>query len=594
MDNKFITDNTPIIEDQIPGFRVLGLKKIEGTKDYLVTLLFENPMIGLNETVSLSMTEVKSPAKFRKKIPSAFTTPFKPSKMIEDLQYEIGLAFRNPDFEIERALHQGFSFVNGDLFYVIGKDVLPLASHAKEYVVQPEKYSAENPNGIQLYTRLPDRAHSKFEDIVSWIHTFCAQGPAQTALFLCAMTPYIKHILPDMFSEESMVHAYVVGETGVGKSEQIKLMAKISDGTVGINLESDMKEILAGLAAFRDRALQIDDLNKTASESVRAKKEAKVSSLLQMGSSAAGDICAKDVNVDLSNTALLISAEYVLPNYSTINRAILLHIREAFNSETLTYLQKYRGLYGRFLRYFISYICGYRKAVKKSVEDFYNRETFHIPNVGAAEEYAGFQRVFRHYEILRLTAYAVMGSLPVSKQREELAGMFKEATDICIGDTLEAVRKNAVTDFVKSFLRIFEQDIVAESPKEYCHDKQFIFFLYKDYIYFRGKDLTDYFLQVFSQTISTKTISKELGKAGLLVMYGSSYSEKLPEKLDEKVGGSGEHYYRINLNVLDHMLYDQYDVMGYLRIPIIRILKEREADEKQEKKEKRKGKGEFH
>jgi hypothetical protein len=34
--------------------------------------------------------------------------------------------------------------------------------------------------------------------------------------------------------------------------------------------------------------------------------------------------------------------------------------------------------------------------------------------------------------------------------------------------------------------------------------------------------------------------------------------------------------------------------MGYLRIPIIRILKEREADEKQEKKEKRKGKGEFH
>jgi hypothetical protein len=228
------------------------------------------------------------------------------------------------------------------------------------------------------------------------------------------------------------------------------------------------------------------------------------------------------------------------------------------------------------------------------VEDFYNRETFHIPNVDAAEEYAGFRRVFRHYEILRLTAYVIAGSLPDSKQREELAGMFKEATDLCIGDTLNAIRKNAVTDFVKSFLRIFEQDIVADSPKEYRYDKQFIFFLYKDYIYFRGKDLMDYFLQAFSQTISTKTISKELGKAGLLVMYGSSYSEKLPEKLDEKVGGSGEHYYRVNLNVLDHMLYDQYDVMGYLRIPIIRILKEREADEKQEKKEKRKGKGEFH
>ena len=185
MDNKLITDNTPTVEVKIPGFEVLGLRKIYGTNDYQVTLLFENKKIGLKETVSLSMTEVKSPAKFRKKIPPAFTTPFKPSQMIENLQYEIGLAFRNPDFEIERALPQGFSFVNGDLFYVIGKDVLPLASHAKEYVVQPEKYSAENPNGIQLYTRLPDRAHSNFEDVVSWIHTFCSQGSAQTVLFLC-------------------------------------------------------------------------------------------------------------------------------------------------------------------------------------------------------------------------------------------------------------------------------------------------------------------------------------------------------------------------------------------------------------------------
>ena len=59
--------------------------------------------------------------------------------------------------------------------------------------------------------------------------------------------------------------------------------------------------------------------------------------------------------------------------------------------------------------------------------------------MGAAEEYAGFQRVFRHYVILRLTAYAIELSLPDSKQREELVGMFRHATDFCIGDTLEAM-----------------------------------------------------------------------------------------------------------------------------------------------------------
>ena len=573
----------------IPGFRVLGMKKIGATNDYIVTLLFENPQIGLKETVSLSMAEVKSPAKFRKKIPPAFMTPYNPSKMIEDLQYEISQALRHPDFQVGYALQQGFSFVEDDLFYVIGNSVLPHASFTEEYSVKSDRFSAENPYGIQLYTKVPNRPYFKIEDVVDWIHTFCSQGPAQTVLFLCAMTPYMKHVLPEKFAEESVVHAYVFGESGVGKTEQIKLMTKITNGVNGLNLESDTKEILAGLAAFRDRAVQIDDLNKTGSDAVRAKKEAKVFSLLQMGSSAAGEIRAKEVNVDLSNTALLISAEYVLPNFSTINRVVLLHIREAFDSETLTSLQETRGLYGRFLRHFISYICSCRRKVKKKIADFYNREIFQIPNVGSAEDYAGFQRVFYHFVLLRLTAYAIEESLPVSKQRKDFSRMFKEGTDICIKETLDAIKKSKVTDFVKSFLKIFERDIVAETPKEYRDNTQYFFFLHGEYIYFRGKNLTDYFLKAFAITVSAKTISKELGKSNLLVPYGGSYSEKLPEKLDKKVDGNGEHYFRLNVNVLANMLCNQYDPLIYLSLPVIRILKDRDEDEKNGKKEKKKG-----
>jgi hypothetical protein len=146
---------------------------------------------------------------------------------------------------------------------------------------------------------------------------------------------------------------------------------------------------------------------------------------------------------------------------------------------------------------------------------------------------------------------------------------------------------------VKSFLRIFEQDIVAESPKEYCYDKRFLFFLHKEYLYFRSKNLTDYFLAVYSQTVSAKTISKELGKAGLLVMYGNSYSERLPKKLDEKVGGEGEHYYRINTNVLLDKLYNANELMVYLGFPIVHMLKSQENEakkrEKERKEERKKG-----
>ena len=557
----------------IPGFEVLGLKKICGTSDYLVTVLFENSRIGLKEIVSLSMAEVKSPAKFRKKIPSAFTTPYKPSKMIENLQYAIYQELGNPNFTVGYALPQGFSFVENELFYVIGDCILPTANYAKERSVPSDKFIAESPDGAKFFLPISEAGKIKRESAYEWVHTYCAQGPAQTVIFLCAMSPFIKYILPESFSEGNVVPAFVVGESGFGKTEQIKLLARITDGVYGLNLESDMKEIWAGLADFRDRAVQLDDLNKTSSNAIKENKEKKVYSLLQVGDSAAGKVSAKDVNVNLSNTALLFSAEYAIQSHSAKNRAVLLYIREAFNSEVLTWLQQNRVFYGRFLVHFISLICCKREKLKGILKKYHDQEHFQIPNVDAAEEYEGFARVFRHYKILRLTARAIECCILDYKKQDELCRMFKEGTDVCIKDTLEAIRKNAVTDFVKSFLRIFEKDIVAEGPKEYSRDKQYVFFLHKEYIYFRSKDLTDFFWNVYAQTISAKTISKELGNAGLLVMYGNSYSEKLPKKLDEKAGGDGEHYYRINASVLSDMLYNSYDLMAYLGIPIVRILK---------------------
>ena len=94
-------------------------------------------------------------------------------------------------------------------------------------------------------------------------------------------------------------------------------------------------------------------------------------------------------------------------------------------------------------------------------------------------------------------------------------------------------------------------------------------------------------MAVYSQTVSTKTISKELGKAGLLVMYGNSFSERLPKKLDKRVGGEEEHYYRINANVLLDMLQNSNELMVYLGFPIVHILKSRDNEAKKEKKGKR-------
>ena len=365
MNDKSMKDNTPIFDIEIPGFQVLCFRRIYGSEDISVKVRFKNPYIGLNKVVILSMNEVKSSSAFRKKIPQSFSIPdVKPSNQIETLCYAINQALNRPDTMIEEALPQGFSFVENELFYVIGDCIFPTAAYEKGRSVLSNQFVTENPDDMKFLLPISEARKIKFERALDWVHSYCAQGPAQTVLFLCAMTPYIKHILPERFSEKSTVSAYVVGQSGFGKTTQIELL-RTTDGKYGLNLESDTKEILAGLASFRDRAVQIDDLNKTGSDSIRAKKESKVFSLLQMSSSAAGEIRSKDVNVDLGNKALLFSAEYILPNFSTMNRTVLLHIRRAFDPETLTWLQQNRACYGRFLVHFISMICCHREKLQK-------------------------------------------------------------------------------------------------------------------------------------------------------------------------------------------------------------------------------------
>ena len=583
MEEKIMSENTLDVEGQIPGFRVLGLKKIGETNDYLVTLLFENQQIQLSETVTLSMSEVSSPAKFRKKIPPAFTTPFKPSKMIEDLQYAIHQELNSPDFTVGYALPQGFSFVGNELFYVMADTIFPAADYEKDRSVLSAEYIAENPGGTKSFLPTSEARKIKLERAIDWVRLYCQQGPAQTVLFLCAMTPYMKHILPKGFSGGSAIPAFVVGQTGFGKTEQIKLL-RTTDGVYGLNLESDMKEIWAGLADFRDRAVQIDDLNKTGSNAVKENKEKKVYSLLQAGNSAAGKVCSKDVNVSLNNTALLISAEYVLPNYSTINRALLLHIREAFNPETLTWLQQNRAFYGRFLVHFISMICLHREKLKKSLTEYCNHESFQIPNVGEPEEYEGFTRVHRHYKILRLTAHAIELCISNPEKRSELSRMFKDATNICVRDTLEAVRKLKESDVVIAFLELFEQDkLIAKSVEKYFEKKEKLFFLYEDHLYFKGAHLAIHLSRVLNKTVTAKMLSRELGSVNLLSLYGGSYSENLPSKLNKQYPDQG-HFYRVNVNCLEEMLRSCYDPIIYMGFQFHRLLKEQKDMKKNGKK----------
>lgn len=572
---------------RIPGFKVLGFTKVYGTDDILVKVRFENQHLRLKKTVTLSMREVQNAREFRKRIPLSFAIPdVKPSHQIEMLCYAINQALNRSGTTVGEALPQGFSFVGDELFYVMGDCIFPASAYEKESSVSSDQFIAENPSGAKFFLPTSEARKIKFERALDWVRIYCGQGPAQAVLFLCAMTPYMKHILPEGFSEENTVPGFVTAPSGYGKTEQIKLL-RTTDDMYGWNLECDMKEIWTGLGDFPDRAVQIDDLNKTGSNAVRESKEKKLYSLLQAGNSAAGKVCSKDVNVNLSNTALLISGEYVLHNFSTVNRTILLHVREAFDPETLTWLQQNRAFYGRFLVHFISMICLHRDKLKKSLTEYCNHESFQIPNVGEPEEYEGFRRIAYHYKILRLTAHAIELCISNPEKRSELSRMFKDATNICVRDTLEAVRKVKESDVVIAFLELFEQDkLIAKSVEKYFEKKEKLFFLYEDHLYFKGDHLAIHLSRVLNKTVTAKMLSRELGSVNLLSLYGGSYSENLPSKLNRQYPDQG-HFYRVNASYLAEMLSERYDPIVYMRFQLHRLMMEQKDIAKEKKKGKK-------
>lgn len=89
------------------------------------------------------------------------------------------------------------------------------------------------------------------------------------------ITPYLKYVLTDIPVSDHVVNAYVVGQSGIGKTEQIKLLAAVTKNHYGISPESDKSCMMDFFSKLHDRAVPVDDLNLSASENQKSKKFAQ-------------------------------------------------------------------------------------------------------------------------------------------------------------------------------------------------------------------------------------------------------------------------------------------------------------------------------
>jgi hypothetical protein len=546
-------------------FEIIRFQKLHNTDESYVIIAFHHDAFDIHCEVEIPLTDVTSASKLRKYIPVGFIIPDIPlDKLHVVLFNEIGEAMCT--MIPFTALPQGYNLVEGRWLYVVGDYILGDTKKVSE------QYFPHNPHNL-VFNRYPT---STIEAIFEWCHTYVKQGPDKAALLLTALTPYIRPVVESLKLRTTTVHGYVVGKSGVGKTEFAKLLTSLFQRDAQrVNLSSDMKTIKRALSMVSDTPVLIDDLNSSSSPSEYESKKSKASELIHM-TSCAGQISSEgNESIDLCNKALIVTAERILSNHSTNNRCIIIACEQPFQPSSLTWLQRNQVAYRMFVASFITWICDEASSLsamvrRHALDGAYNYRSAQRDS----GEYSGYHRIMSSCTLLKITADLLNLFFSVSQiddeEQEKFSRMLNKGIEAAVSDTLACVHStSSVSDVVATIANIFScnpHELIASSADAYfenLQDKYYLFFPFKNQYFFRGAELADFLRKSLKRDISVTEISKALSEEHLLDKYGGEFCADLPagifhgKKKNKKRDEAGK-FYRLSVDALKDLVLRLY------------------------------------
>lgn len=177
-------------------------------------------------------------------------------------------------------------------------------------------------------------------------------------VIIVALIAALHGLMKKPLQEAGIRHDYVdviVGNTGIGKSDPLKAICNyhLESGNI-YSVGSNRKAVWMQMEGNMDQTVVLDDFCKTKSDRVSAAQDQLVSEIIQASSDAARVIIDKDSKA-IADPALrrhiVMSAERMIKNESTINRCFIFNMEEPLPMEAfqkLKTLEKERGFF-RFL-----------------------------------------------------------------------------------------------------------------------------------------------------------------------------------------------------------------------------------------------------
>lgn len=169
----------------------------------------------------------------------------------------------------------------------------------------------------------------KFEGLFKILHILERENIVITGVFLAAIHGPLKNIL----IQAGIYHdftTYIYGESAVGKTELCRNFCNYVPQQDNIlSLSSTRKELKKFIENKNDCTIIIDDFCKTASKGVQERQLQSLSELIQ-ASCNSGKVLVDEASSEASysTTHLVVTAESLVKNLSSINRCYFMHMKQ--------------------------------------------------------------------------------------------------------------------------------------------------------------------------------------------------------------------------------------------------------------------------